>query len=376
VNGHEPLVAPGFGNVADAFLRTIADDGRSGAAMSVWIDGAPVIDLWGGVADVRTGRPFTFDTLSVTWSCTKGIASVLIAMLVERGMMPPYDTPVIKLWPEFGAHGKNQVTIGDALAHRGGLSAPLRDLTLEEAIYPLRMADVLAAQAPLWPPNEHHQYHAVTHGALTAKLVTLATGRSIGRCLDDLVAKPLDADIWLGLPESEEPRVTHMVEMETLSAPPEGDPDTLGWLDRALTLGGAITLDNFNEPRFHQAEFAGVSGIATANGLAKMWSATVAPTNGVRLINEETVDALRETRSKGPGYFPQPPPYQSWGAGVMVPSEWQWYLSPNSFGHDGAGGQVAFADVEAKVGFAYLTNRMGDWDRGKSVIKALSRALG
>jgi CubicO group peptidase (beta-lactamase class C family) len=167
-----------------------------------------------------------------------------------------------------------------------------------------------------------------------------------------------------------------MVEMETLSAPPEGDPETLRWLDRALTLGGAITLDNFNEPRFHQAEFAGVSGITTANGLAKMWSATVAPTNGMRLINDETVDALRETRSEGPGYFSQPPPYQSWGAGVMVPSEWQWYLSPNSFGHDGAGGQVAFADVDAKVGFAYLTNRMGDWDRGKSVIKALSRALG
>ena len=96
----------------------------------------------------------------------------------------------------------------------------------------------------------------------------------------------------------------------------------------------------------------------------------------VRVINDETVEALREPRSEGRPFFAvDPPPYQSWGAGVMVPSDWERYLSPKSFGHDGAGGQVAFADVDAKLGFAYLTNRMGDWERGKSVVAALAQAL-
>ncbi|MEU7748273.1 serine hydrolase domain-containing protein [Nonomuraea sp. NPDC049158] len=371
------LVETGFDKVADAFSRTVAGDGRAGAALSVWIDGTPVVDLRAGVADERTGRAFTSDTLVLTYSCTKGMASVLVAMLMERGALPALDTPLVELWPEFGVHGKDGVTIGDALAHRTGLSAPRRDLTFEEVLDNLLTADALAAQEPLWAPGEHHQYHAVTHGAITAKLVTLGTGQVIGRCFEEHVARPLKADVWIGLPDSQEPRVARVVTDALEEATPTGDPEAIFWLERAINLGCGLTIDHLAEPRFRRAGLAGVTGMATASGLARMWSATVTPTNGVRLINDDTVHALREVRSEGaPYFFVGPPPYQSWGAGVMVPSDWQRYLSPASFGHDGAGGQVAFADPEARMGFAYLTNRMGDWDRGKSVVAALAQALG
>jgi CubicO group peptidase (beta-lactamase class C family) len=378
MNEREPLVAQGFGVVADEFFRTVPVDGRSGAALSVWVDGSPVVDLWGGVADVRTGDRFGPDTLSVIFSCTKGIASVLVGMLAERGAMPPLDTPVAQLWPEFGAHGKDRVSIGDALAHRAGLSAPRRDLAPQEALDDLVVADALAAQEPLWRPGEHHQYHTITHGAITSKLVMLATGKPIGRCLREYIAEPLKAEAWIGLPESQEHRVSHLV--EDLSLPvvaPEGDPVAVHWVERAASFAGPIGPQTFNEPHLHRAEMAGVSGIATAGALAKIWSATVTTTGGVRLIGDDTVDLLRRPRSAGaPRFVVGPPPYQSWGAGVMVPSGWNPYLSPASFGHDGAGGQVAFADAEAKVGFAYLTNQMGDWQRGISVVAALGRALG
>ncbi|MEI8409691.1 MULTISPECIES: serine hydrolase domain-containing protein [unclassified Kribbella] len=372
----DPVVAPGFGAVADAFFRTIPDDDSSGAAMSVWIDGVPVIELWGGVADARTGRPFGFDTLSVIFSCTKGLASVLIAMLIERGTIPSLESPVVNLWPEFGAYGKEVVTIGDALAHRAGLSAPRRELSLEDALDDLTVADVLAEQMPLWPPGEHHQYHTVTHGAITSKLVRLAAGQSISGCFDVYIAGPLQAAAWIGLPESEEHRVSRLVEDPS---PPEaltGDPESIYWSERAGNFLGGITPQSFNSRPLHAAELAAVSGIASASGLAKIWSATVTPTDGVRLISDDMVKALREPRSVGvPRFVTGPPPYQAWGAGVMIPSDWQPYLSPTSFGHDGAGGQVAFADSDAKLGFAYLTNEMGDWSRGISVIEALARAM-
>jgi CubicO group peptidase (beta-lactamase class C family) len=374
---HQPLVASGFGEVADAFFRTIVNDDRTGAALSVWVEGVPVVELWSGVADARDRRIFGFDTLSVIFSCTKGIASVLIGMLIERGSMPSFDTPVVEVWPEFGAHGKDRVTIGDVLAHRGGVSAPRRDLTTEEALDSLVVADALAVQAPLWPPGEHHQYHTITHGAITAKLVALATGQSIGRCFASEIARPLEADAWIGLPESEESRVAYLVDDASPPVAQEGDPEAVYWVERASNVNGAPGAHVYNKPRLHRAELPGAGGIATASGLARIWSATVTTTNGVRLIDDDTVDALREVRSEGSPYFVVgPPPYQSWGAGVMVPSDWQRYLSPISFGHDGAGGQVAFADVDAKVGFAYLTNRMEEGERGRSIVRAISRALG
>lgn len=377
-------VAEGFGPVADAFRATLADDGRSGAALSIWRGGEPIVDLSAGVADVSRDLPFTADTLSVIFSSTKGVASVLVAMLIEDGRLPGYETPIAEVWPEFAQHGKGDVTIGDVLAHRAGVSAPRRALTRKEALDPLRMADALAEQEPLWTPGSSHQYHAVTHGALTAKLVNVATGRSIGAVLRSLIADPLKADIWIGLPVKEEERVATLVPGPQVEISELGLTEEVAyWLQRSLDLGGGLDAiditgrpDMFNEPEVHRAEIPGAGGISTASALAKVWSATVTSTDGVRLLESDAVDRLRQVRSEGPAYFPGEPPYQSFGAGVMVSSPWDPYLSSDSFGHDGAGGQVGFADPHAEIGFAYITNQMGDWERGISITAALARALG
>ena len=156
-------------------------------------------------------------------------------------------------------------------------------------------------------------------------------------------------------------------------APPE---DSNPWPQRATDLGAGIDIVQLvHTERGRRVELPGVNGIASAWAIAKIWSSAVTPTEGVQLISRETADALRATRSAGASCFAAPPPYQAWGAGVMVPSHWQWYLTEYSFGHDGANGQVAFADPHHRIGFAYLTNQIGDWERGKSVIAALAKAM-
>lgn len=379
MNHRKQLVSPGFGPVADAFFQTIDADGRAGAALSIWHEGEPVVDLWGGIANGRTGRPFESDTLSVVFSCTKGLASLLIAVLVERGEMPPFETIVADMWPEFAAYGKDRLSVGDVLAHRGGLSAPRKDLALETALDSIALADELASQEPLWNPGESHQYHTVTHGALTAKLIMLATGRTAGLVFNDVIAEPLRADAWIGLPEEEESRVSQLVEapLPTTSPAPmsEAEREAMYWVERAANVLGRIGPEGFNQRSFHHAELPGIGGIASAWALAKIWSSVVTITDGIRLLQPQCGENLRALRSEGPSFFMGDPPYQSWGAGVMVPSPWQPYMSPTSFGHDGAGGQVAFADSEAKIGFAYVTNLLGDFERGQSVVRALTKAL-
>lgn len=372
-------VAPGYEEVASAFFSTIEDGRRTGSAVSIWKDGEPVVSLAGGVADAATGEAFTTDTLIPVASVTKGLSSLVVARLVERGDLPGYDTPIREVWPEFDTYGKGALSIGDVLAHRAGLSAPRRSLTRAEILDPLATADVLAAQEPLWEPGASHQYHAFTHGALTAKLVHLATGRSLGALLREEISEPLSAEAWIGLPVDKHARVSELVlEPVALDATvDEVDAEPVSpWVERAMDLGSGIDVVSLvYSAEGMSAELPGVNGVGSASAIAKIWSAAVVETDGVRLISDDTAAALRASRSSGPAEFAGPPPYQAWGAGVMIPSHWIWYLTQYSFGHDGMHGQVAFADPYYKIGFSYLTNRSGDWDRGKAVLAALSRTL-
>jgi len=374
-----------FAPVVDAFTRTLDETDRSGAALSVWLDGRAVIEARGGTAHERTGAPWQPDTLTVVFSCTKGLAAIAIGRLLQSGALPSLDIQVADIWPDFAAHGKSRVSVGEALAHRAGVPAPRVDVTLEQLLDGAEFARIVAAEKPLWTPGEAHQYHAVTVGAITAQIVARISGRSLGEFLAADIARPLAADTWIGIPADLEPRVARLIpgQPAVASPPPVDENPDAEWLERAITLGGAMNPDllgpgdGFNGREVHAAEIGGAGAISSATGLARIWSATVAETRGIRLWTAETAEVMAKPRSVGTPFFDNgPPPYQSWGAGVMVPSDWDPYLSPASFGHDGAGGQVAFADADARVGFAYVTNRMLDMERGISVVTALRDALG
>jgi CubicO group peptidase (beta-lactamase class C family) len=155
------------------------------------------------------------------------------------------------------------------------------------------------------------------------------------------------------------------------------------WLLRAMTLGGALPPDlvgdgrGFNDPRIQAAQIPGAGGIASARALATIWASTVSRTEGVRLLDDSTLDAALAPQVDGPPVFDAPPPWPRWGMGFQLDSEARRYLTGSSFGHDGAGGQVAFADRDHELGFAFLTTAMEAVDdvRATRVIDALRETL-
>ncbi|MEW1648683.1 serine hydrolase domain-containing protein [Streptomyces sp. NPDC091219] len=381
------FTAPGFEHVAEAFATSFAHHHAMGAALCVRVAGETVLDLWGGTADERTHSPWTKDTISVIFSCTKGLVSILAARLAEEGRLD-YETPVATYWPEFAKSGKATITVRDLLAHRSGLSAPREDLTFEDAVDWNMVTGRLARQEPLWPVGDGHAYHALTHGWLIGEVIRRVTGVTVGQYFQELIATPLHADAWIGLPPAARHRVAHLRAGRTLTdlvarqaaARSSGEID---WPERALTLGNAFPPElvteegGFNDPRAHAAELPGAGGIASARALAAIWSSTVVDTDGVRLLKPGTVaDAVRP-QAEGTPVFGGQAPLPRWGTGFQLPSLAREYLGPASFGHDGAGGQVAFADTTHQVGFAYLTNVMeaGTDQRATSVIDALRRTL-
>ncbi|MEV5589826.1 serine hydrolase domain-containing protein [Nonomuraea pusilla] len=202
--------APGFEAVRETFEAQLPGEREAGAAVAVYLHGRKVVDLWGGVADPATGRPWERDTLQVVFSTTKGVTAACAHLLAERGELD-LDAPVAAYWPEFAANGKDRLPVRWLLTHQAGLPAIDRPVTPAQALAWEPMVTALAAQRPLWEPGTGHGYHAHTYGWLVGEVVRRVSGRSLGTYLAEEIAAPLGLDLWIGLPAAELPRVSRLV---------------------------------------------------------------------------------------------------------------------------------------------------------------------
>jgi CubicO group peptidase (beta-lactamase class C family) len=347
--GLEALVA--------AFAANFREHGEVGAACAVYRGGKLIADLWGGLADPATGRPWQRDTITLVFSAAKGPTATCINRLVEAGRLD-VDIPVARYWPEFGCNGKEGITTRQVLSHRAGLAAVDGDLTLEEVLAWDPVVEAIAAQAPNWEPGSEHGYHARSFGWILGELVRRITGKSIGALIADEIAAPLGLRYWVGLPAE------LLADCATL-VPPEGGSNAVAELLGADSLtarvmGGPSDLFGYNEmwnrPDVLAAEMPSSNGVGDARSLARFYAALVGEVDGVRLLGEEQLARACELQSRGPdkvifhetcfglGYGLQP---------ALAPR-----AGPNSFGHPGAGGALAFADPDAEMGFAYVMNGM------------------
>lgn len=381
--------APEFAEVGAAFARNFAEHGEVGAAVSIHIDGKPVVDLWGGIADTQTGRPWDANTMAVVFSSTKGVAAICMHMLADRGLLD-FDAPVAAYWPEFAANGKEAITVAMALSHQAGVPVWQADLP-PAALHDFDLVvERLAAEKPVWEPGTAHGYHAVTIGVIEGELVRRITGRTIGAFLRDEVAGPLGADFWIGLPESEEQRVATLYLADRDLQSPLGqklmsDPDWYGWRF-ANNVGG--DRENVNQRARHAAEIPAAGGIGTARSLARLYAplSRDGAVDDVRLFRPQALHAMRTVRSASDCDLILRIPTtftlglsKSWGDRRLGPGQ-HVILGENAFGTPGMGGSMGFADSDARMSFGYVMNRHGAGvglnERGQGLIDAAYRALG
>ena len=361
------FVADGYEKIKVDFQEIITQAPDSGAALSIWHKGKNVVNLWGGVANKDSKQDWNEDTKVVVFSCTKGLMSLSLAQLFQAGKIS-YDDLVIKHWPEYKGAGKEKTTIGQLVSHRAGVAFFADDIQPDQVINWDYMISQIEKETPTWEPGTEYAYHAITHGWLTGELIRRVSGMSPGEYLKQAISAPLNADTWLGLPSELESKVAVSYASEGLSSffidLKEKNSEAGNFLIRSLTLGEAFSMnlvgDNqgFNSREVHAAEIPGAGGISTAHGISKIWSSVVHETDGVRLLNDETVQYVTRVQSEGKPFTDLEPPYSKFGMGFQLDSPARGYLTHSSFGHDGAGGQCAFADPEHKIGFAFVTSEM------------------
>lgn len=373
-------VDEGFGAVADAFAANFEHRGELGAAFSLYAGGVKRADLWGGVADKVTGRPWTEDTLQLVFSTTKGATAICVAQLVERGALS-YDDTVAQHWPEFAASGKGEITVGQMMSHQAGLIAVDAPLTFDEIMAVTPVVEALERQAPMWSPGTAHGYHAITYGWLAGELVRRVDGRRIAQFFQEEVAQPLGLDFWIGLPEEHEPRVSRIEIAPPPTEPADIErmlallgPGTNGY--RALSMDGVISMagdNHFNGRALHATEMPGANGITNARSVARMYAATIGDVDGVRLLAPDTVESARTQRVDGDDLtliFST-----RFGAGFWLHNETTPMIQSGSFGHPGAGGSLGYANPELGIGYGYVMNQMASNVAGDPRTIALNDAV-
>ncbi|MFD1150090.1 serine hydrolase domain-containing protein [Saccharothrix hoggarensis] len=383
----EGTCADEFAEVRAEFERNFAERGEVGGGVHVTVDGETVVDLWGGDAG---GRPWTEDTITHVWSCTKGATALCAHVLASRGELD-LDAPVVRYWPEYGQNGKDGTLVRHLLAHQAGLPA-VREPVPPGGMFDWElMTDLLARQEPFWAPGTRHGYHALTFGYLIGEVVRRVAGASLAEFFEKEVSGPLGLDFWLSLPEDLEPLVAPTIPAERGEAVPTMYLAAVTRRESMQALlvansGGYVAASNTREA--HAAQYGAVGGMSNARGLAQMYRplALGGEYNGVRLVDEARVPVMSAVVTAGFDAMLLAP--SRFSAGFMKSVDNHYLpaadrgvvLSEDAFGHSGMGGSLGFAAPASRLSFGYVMTKMGPGvgvnERGQSLVDAVYRALG
>lgn len=371
----------GFEPVRAAFAENFASRGETGGALCVTIGDRVVADLWGGWTSLVTRAPWQPDTLVNIFSVGKGLTALLAARLAGDGRLDP-DAPVCRYWPEFGAAGKQDVTVRQLISHQAGLPAVRRRLPPGAMLDWELMTGALAAQEPWWEPGTAHGYHVNTFGFLVGEVLRRASGQTVGALLRAEVAGPLGADLHIGLPSAEHGRVADF-DWPGPPPPEEDRPD----LDDVALMGhntyfnpsGLSGAGVVNTRAWREAELPSTNGHGTARGVARVYQALAAggAVDGIRVVSPTALAEATTEQVYGPDRILHRP--SRFGLGFqLTQAERPIGPNPGTFGHFGAGGSLGFCDPQAGVGFGYVTGEMGPrWQnpRNRALLDALYECL-
>jgi CubicO group peptidase (beta-lactamase class C family) len=357
-----------------------------GASVAVWQDGRQAFCLCSGWRDAARSAPWTHDTMVLVWSATKGLSSACVLHALE-GSGRDLSTRVSEFWPEFAQNGKEGITIGEVVSHRAGLSA-LTDKTAAIRDHDA-VIRAIELQAPLWESREEHGYSPRIYGFLADEFVRRLGGQPLGEYWRTNFGEPIGLDLWIGLPESLHHRAAQMI------AARAGCGDVEDGFSQAIATPGSLTREAFstpsgaispsamNSPDLRSASLPSLGAIGSADSLAKFYAmlSLEGEWEGRRYFSTEAIRWMTTRLAQGTDKTLRTE--TAFSAGFMLDpldasgQKKRHIFGPSisAFGHPGAGGSLAFADPENRLGFAYVMNQMEAGVLPKSRALALVHAL-
>ena len=381
-NSIDGWLHPDFVPVANS-LASMVRNYEGGAAVCVYHQGECVVDLWGGVRN-PAGDAWEYGTMAPSFSTTKGVASTLVHIMVDRGLLD-YDEPVATYWPEFAQAGKEKITLRHVLSHQSGLYHIRQMIDHADRMLDWEhMIEAIERFEPIHPPGERTGYHGLTYGFLTGEILKRVTGKSFSELVACELSEPLGLEgFYVGAPDevhSQAASLMYSKAADLLRRTPSGPRPA--WLTSLATGGSAFFHSTLGAAGF-DFDFASIlealaprgisgfefdssdslrvsipaaNGLFTARSLAKMYAALAGggEVGGVRILSEQTLAKATQLQVPTRKY-------------AVIPFDMRWRLGyhgvittrgvpSEAFGHFGFGGSGAWADPSRELSVALIVN--------------------
>jgi CubicO group peptidase (beta-lactamase class C family) len=333
------------------------------------------------VLDVALGDATT-DTRYVIFSCTKALIASAIWLLIGDDRLDP-SRPVAEIIPEFGANGKDGVLIEQVLAHTGGFPRA-----------PLGPPDWYSREARLarferwrlnWEPGTKFEYHPTSAHWVLAELIERQSGTDYREFIRDRILDPLGLTrLALGVPEDQQSDIATLFPCGEEATPDELEA-AIGVRELPVNEVTEEVLLAFNEPANLELGVPGGGAVSTAADFARFYQALLDDPGDV-WARDVRLDGIGAIRNRFPdergvpanrtlGLVVAGDDGQSAGRGMG------YTVSPAAFGHNGAGGQIAWADPATGLSFVYLTNGLDrnvlrEWRRTSGIASRAARCAG
>ncbi len=368
-----------FDSLREALEANLASGEELGASIALNLDGKTLVDMWGGWRDEMQTQPWEQDTIVNVWSTTKTVTSLAVLMLVSRGQVD-VNAPVSRYWPEFAAAGKEHVLVRHLMSHTSGVSGLEQPAVVEDLYDWQKSTSRMAAQAPWWEPGTASGYHALNFGHLLGEVLRRVTGKSLKQFVAEEIAGPLGADFQIGAAASDVGRITNVV-------PPPPLPFDLAAMDplspvvRTFT-GPGIEAGTANTAAWRAADIGGANGHGNARSVARVLSAVTldGQVDGTRLLSSDAIAPIFNEQSNGIDLVLGVPLRFGIGYGLPHRDTFPYYPDGRLCFWGGWGGSVILMDLDRRLTFAYMMNKMGPGivgsARSEMYIRAVYGALG
>jgi CubicO group peptidase (beta-lactamase class C family) len=350
--------APEYARLSELLSKSIDNGKDVGASVSVTVEGETVVDIWGGWADETKTTPWEQDTITNVWSTTKTMTFLSTLVLAERGLLD-YHEKVATYWPEFAQNGKADIEVRHLMGHTSGVSGWAQPVEVADLYDWEKSTSMLAAQAPWWTPGEGSGYHALNQGHLLGEVVRRIDGRMLGQFFAEEIAGPLGADFHIGLDSSEFGRVSNVI-------PPAALPIDMSTMDPESVLiktftGPAPDASEAWTPEWRQACIGAANGHGNARSVARIQAivANGGKVDGVELLSPNTIQMIFEEQANGVDQVLGLP--VRFGMGYALHSIAVPYLPEGNYAYWGGwGGSSIIVDIDRRISFAYVMNRMDE----------------